>query len=138
MKYFTITELIYSPTALRLGIKNKPNEEAVKNLNHLVDCVLDRLREWWGSAIIVTSGYRCNALNEAVGGAEYSYHRLGMAADIRPQKGSLADLYALIHKKFVYGELGLTECYMDEKKGYIHIAFDISGFSTWPFITIDN
>ena len=92
-KYFKLEEFTRSATAQRLGIENIPSEEAVKNLSHLVWNVLDPLRERWGSAIIVNSGFRCEALNKAVGGARASYHRLGMAADIRPRNGRLAELY---------------------------------------------
>lgn len=137
-KYFNIEELTYSLTAQKLGIDNTPSEEAVKNLEHLVWNVLDPLRERWGSAIIVNSGYRCEALNRAVGGAKASYHRLGMAADIRPQRGELKKLYALIEWMFMQGKLGLSECYIDQRRGYIHIAYDVTGFNTWPFIAIDK
>jgi hypothetical protein len=40
------------------------------------------LREWYGKPIIVNSGYRCEALNKAIGGAKSSQHMLGEAADI--------------------------------------------------------
>ena len=132
-RFFKLSELTRSATAQHLGIDNIPSEEAVKNLSHLVWNVLDPLRKRWGSAIIVNSGFRCEALNKAVGGAKASYHRLGMAADIRPRNGRLAELYDLIHAMFREGKLGLTECYLDGKKGYIHIAYDVTGFNTWPF-----
>ena len=104
MTYFTLEELTHSATAQAHSIANVPTAEAVKNLETLVVCVLDPLRKAWGSPIIVTSGYRCEELNRKVGGAPYSYHRLGMAADIRP------------------------------KNGYIHIAYDAEDSNTWPFI----
>jgi hypothetical protein len=40
------------------------------------------LREWYSKPIIVNSGYRCEALNKAIGGAKSSQHMLGEAADI--------------------------------------------------------
>ncbi len=83
MKYFTIEELVKSPTAKRKGIDNRPNEKVKKNLTLLVEKILDPLREAWGAPIIVTSGYRCGKLNRAVGGASGSQHMLGQAADIR-------------------------------------------------------
>ena len=110
-KYFKLEEFTRSATAQRLGIGNTPSEEAVKNLSHLVWNVLDPLRERWGSAIIVNSGFRCEELNKAVGGAKASYHRLGMAADIRPRNGRLAELYDLIHAMFREGKLGVMDYY---------------------------
>lgn len=35
------------------------------------------------SVIVITSGYRCEKHNKAVGGVEHSSHRKGLAADIR-------------------------------------------------------
>lgn len=135
MKYFKLEEFTYSLTAQKLGIANVPSAEAVKNLKKLVSNVLDPLREAWRGPIIVTSGYRCETLNKAVGGAKASYHRLGMAADVRPKNGLLDKLYALIEDMFCQGKIGLSECYIDRRRGYIHIAYDASGFNVWPFVT---
>lgn len=82
MKYFTIEELCRSETARIRGIDNTPTEEVRKNLMALVDNVLDPLREWYGKPIYVNSGYRCPALNKAVGGVANSQHLTGQAADI--------------------------------------------------------
>ena len=49
---------------------------------HLV-AILDILRSEIGKPIIITSGYRTPTRNKEVGGAKYSYHMRGMAADIR-------------------------------------------------------
>lgn len=96
MKYFTIDELCQSETAERLKIDNTPSEEIKKNLETLTDCLLDPLREEWGSEVIVNSGYRCPALNKAVGGSKTSVHKSGWAADIRPKNGKMKEF-----KKFV-------------------------------------
>ena len=82
MKHFTIEELCRSETARSRGIDNAPTEEVRKNLTALVDNVLDPLREWYGKPIYVNSGYRCPALNKAVGGVANSQHLTGQAADI--------------------------------------------------------
>ncbi len=58
-----------------------------------------------------------------------------MAADIRPQNGDLDKLYLLIGRMFVTGKMGITECYIDRAKGYIHIAYDASELNAWPFLT---
>ena len=44
--------------------------------------LLDILRETIKKPVIVTSGYRTPEHNKKVGGAKYSYHMRGMAADI--------------------------------------------------------
>lgn len=53
-----------------------------QNLEALVEVVLDPARERLGKAIRVTSGYRCEKHNKAVGGAANSQHVKGQAADI--------------------------------------------------------
>lgn len=45
--------------------------------------VLDILRQKIGKPITITSGYRTPEHNARVGGAIYSYHMRGMAADIK-------------------------------------------------------
>lgn len=82
MKYFTIEELTFSQTAAKRGIRNETTPEIEKNLTALVGAVLDPAREKWGRPIKVTSGYRCPALNKAIGGAAQSQHMKGEAADI--------------------------------------------------------
>jgi hypothetical protein len=38
---FTLQELIYSDTAIRMGIDNKPNDETVENLKILCENILE-------------------------------------------------------------------------------------------------
>jgi uncharacterized protein YcbK (DUF882 family) len=45
--------------------------------------VLDILRNELNKPVIITSGYRTPEWNAKCGGAKYSYHMRGMAADIR-------------------------------------------------------
>ncbi len=82
MKYFTIEEMIKSSTATAKRIDNTPNQTVIDSLTKLIEAVLDPLREWYGKPIKVNSGYRCEALNKAIGGAKSSQHMLGEAADI--------------------------------------------------------
>ena len=101
MKYFSIKELTKSATAQRKGIKNDPSIQEVANLTALIEKVLDPLREAYGRPIIVTSGYRCEKLNKAVGGATSSQHVKGQAADIRSMEDTPSEnkkLFDLIVK----------------------------------------
>lgn len=83
MKYFTIEEMIKSSTATAKRIDNTPNQTVIDSLTKLIEAVLDPLREWYGKPIRVNSGYRCEALNEAVGSkTKKSQHLYGEAADI--------------------------------------------------------
>jgi putative chitinase len=107
-KWFTYSEFTKSATADRLGIDNTPTDEMVQdNIIELMR-VLDGVREaWtvkcdeecWGNAsIIVNSGYRCEALNKALGGSKTSAHRIGAAADIEPKNGRNREFLRFMEK----------------------------------------
>ena len=91
MKYFELNEFLHSDTARRKGIENAPTFAQVDHLRELTKMILDPLREAWGSSLKVTSGYRCQSLNSAVGGSVSSAHLQGYAADIVPTVGRLSD-----------------------------------------------
>ena len=82
-EHFKLEEFIRSSTAQQLGIDNTPSEEVILNLRNLCEKVLEPLRQWYGKPISISSGYRCPALNRAVGGVTKSQHLKGEAADIR-------------------------------------------------------
>lgn len=91
MRYFTIEELTHSDKAIALGIDNTPNDEIKSHLVQLVEKLLDPLRIAWGSAIQVTSGYRCAKLNRALkGSSPTSAHLIGFAADLIPVNGDIS------------------------------------------------
>lgn len=81
-KNFTLEELYASDTAKRKGIDNTPTRQAIVNLTHLAVKVLQPLRSGLKEPISISSGYRCPALNRAVGGVSNSQHMTGEAADI--------------------------------------------------------
>ena len=81
-KNFTYDEMTHSATAKRLNIDNTPNARELENLKVLCQTVLQPIRDKRGSAITVTSGYRCPKLNALVGGSKTSQHAVGQAADI--------------------------------------------------------
>lgn len=83
-KNFTLDEMIRSDTARKKGYVEQysPPDEVVENLRLLVENVLQPARDSLGEPITVTSGYRCDRLNKAIGGAASSQHRFGQAADL--------------------------------------------------------
>lgn len=129
MKHFSFQEFEKSDTAYRHGIDNTAPEAARRSLAALVDNILDPLREAWGRPLKVNSGYRCPALNRAVGGSATSQHVKGEAADI--DAGSRADngrLFKLIQ------QLGLPFDQLIFERGdrnigpdWVHVSFRADG-----------
>ncbi len=120
MKYFTIEELTRSTTARLRGIDNTPSQQVIDNLNALVDNVLDPLREAWGKTLHVNSGYRCRALNKAVGGVPASQHMRGEAADITAgSKDANRELYSLLKRL----NLPVDQAINEKDFSWIHVSY---------------
>jgi hypothetical protein len=80
--HFTMEELYASATAKAKGINNKPNVQQMINLVYLAAYVLEPLRVAMNEPITIGSGFRCEALNRAVGGVKNSQHLKGQAVDL--------------------------------------------------------
>ncbi len=121
--HFTLQEL----TATKRKLQNKPDANAVERLRLLCQHVLEPLRELYGEAIQVNSGYRSPAVNAAVGGAPTSQHLRGEAADITTGKleGNRRLLgIALEHAR----ELGFDQLIAEKSNTYgyprwLHISY---------------
>lgn len=105
--HFSLNELTRSSTAERRGIDNTPTAEAVENLRALCQAVLEPARIAFGAPIYVSSGYRCAALNKAVGGKPTSQHLRGEAADLQVKGvANLNRLYKILdgldHDQLLY------------------------------------
>ena len=125
-KNFTLAEFVKSETARKLGIDNTPPTEVIAHLGELVFSLLQPIRDAWGAPIIVTSGYRCPALNKAVGGVETSSHLTGYAADIRPEKAK-----DLPHLKILIQAVVLAQ-----KIPFDQILFERHGGAEWIHISV--
>lgn len=122
--YFTIEEMTASATAKKLKIDNTPPDDIKKNLQKTI-AFLNPLREAWGSAIRVSSGYRCQELNKAVKGSTTSMHPKGYAADLIPANGKMKDF-----KKFIQEYL--------KDKNFDQCITERSGSTEWIHIGLYN
>lgn len=133
-KYFTIDELTKTDT----GLDNTPNELEIKHLEELIK-VIDNIREkWtelcrnnkWGSAsIIVSSGYRSDKVNKAVGGSKTSEHRLGYAVDFEPSNGKLKEFWDFIVDYVTTNNIGFSQLIAEKPRNGIPswVHFSING-----------
>ena len=125
MKYFSISEMLKSDTAIKQRLWNGAPKEAEENLKALVDEVLDPLREAYGRPIRVNSGYRCPKLNNLVGGTPNSQHMRGEAADIQPVVGNEADLPELARILIENGKFDQLILYPT----FIHVSYRKLGWN---------
>lgn len=80
-EHFALEEFTRSETAEAHGIDNSAPADIEENLTRLANR-LEKVRAILGHPLTITSGYRCPALNAAVGGVGDSAHLHGLAADI--------------------------------------------------------
>ncbi|MGL5711956.1 MAG: D-Ala-D-Ala carboxypeptidase family metallohydrolase [Paraclostridium sp.] len=91
---FTYAELLHSDTAKKQKISNVITESSVENLKRLAS-ILQEIRGRVGVPLSISSGFRCEKLNVAVGGTANSAHKFGRAADVKC-KLSPKELFELI------------------------------------------
>ena len=79
---FSLEEMLASEIAARKGLDNTTNATEIANLVRTAG-LLEQVRKVVGKPIIINSGFRSKAVNDAVGSKDTSQHRIGCAADIR-------------------------------------------------------
>jgi hypothetical protein len=80
-KNFKLNEFTASQTATRKGIDNTPAAPIIERLRMLAN-TLEQVRTLLGdNSIRISSGYRCLALNRAIGSGDSSAHVQGYAVD---------------------------------------------------------
>lgn len=127
-KNFSYDELIASATAKRLGLDNTPTPEEKEKLRQLAEDILQPIRDAWKSPIVVTSGYRSEAVNKAVGGVSNSQHRLGEAADIKVGgKERNRKLFNFIYKLIAKGDIKVGQLIDEYSYSWIHISLPRKG-----------
>ena len=121
-KNFSMEELVASDTARMKGIDNTPDKEVEARLVQLAQQVLQPLRNSYGKPIKISSGYRCQALNKAIGGVSTSQHLKGEAVDINNGQNENKKLFLLASKMIKEGVITVGQ--LIDEKGYkwLHIS----------------
>lgn len=119
---FTLEEFIKSDTADRLNIDNTPNKEEFDNIKFMAE-QLQLVRNAYKQPIIITSGFRCEELNNAVKGSQTSLHKYGLAADINQgTRVKNKHLFELIKSLMKVGLL-VDQLINEKDYSWIHISF---------------
>lgn len=133
-KNFSLDELTKSEVAQRFRIPNIPGPTEVDNLRRLA-WLLEKVREVIGRPVMVTSAYRCIAVNEKVGSKSASQHVKGCAADFHiPGLTPRQVMDAIIAAKLPYDQL------IHEFDSWVHISVTnkADGIPRKQALEIDN
>lgn len=125
MKHFTLSEFFCSSTAAKSSIENEPSPDEratiVRNINLLVDNVLDPVRDMVNAPIIITSGYRCPQVNRLVGGVNNSQHMSGCAADFHVKGFTPSMMYDVF--LYIFNTLEYDQLIYYRSKNFIHVSY---------------
>ena len=117
-EHFDLNELTVSQEAVRLGIDNTPGLAEIACLGDLCIHVLEPARELAGQPIFPSSGFRCLALNRAIGSGDNSQHILGQAVDCLAKGYTVQDFFELIRSSNIpYDQL------IQEYSRWVHISY---------------
>lgn len=127
-EHFKLIEFTRSSTATASHIDNTPTEEITANLKFLCEQVLEPLRQHFNCPIVIGSGYRCPALNKAVGGVKTSNHMYGYAADIHlPDNETGKRWFLWMMNNLMFDELIWEKSTPTSTRYWIHVAIRRNG-----------
>lgn len=121
--YFTMEELTYSSTALRMGWRNRTTNEVEENLFLLREMVLNPTRGHMGVPIYVTSGFRSVDVNKEIGGAPNSQHMKGQAADITILNTALKKQKNIEMFKYIRDNLVFDQLILENGGWWVHVSY---------------
>ncbi len=116
--HLTLAEFTHSDTAARLGLDNSLPENLLEAAMQ-TGVMLERVRNVLGTPMLISSGYRCPALNKAIGSGPASDHTKAEALDFKsPRFGTpLAVCHALLP---LLQQLGIGQ--MIYEHSWVHIS----------------
>ena len=124
-KTLSLKEMLKSRTASRLGISNSPTVEHIENMMELALNIFQPIRNYFDIPIYISSGYRSEALNTAIGGSKTSQHSKGEAIDI-DRNGSNeptnAQIFDYIKNTLEFDQL-IWEFGTDKNPNWVHVSY---------------
>lgn len=128
-KNLSLGEFTRSQTAKRRGIDNTPEGEHLEAAKELAENIFQPIREHFGTPIFLSSGYRSDALNEAIGGSKTSQHSKGEAIDIdmdHRNGPSNAEVFHYIRENLNFDQL-IWEFGTDTNPDWVHVSYKKGG-----------
>jgi zinc D-Ala-D-Ala carboxypeptidase len=128
-KNLSLVEFTRSQTAKRRGIDNTPDGEHLEAAKKLAENIFQPIREYFGKPIFISSGYRSEALNKAIGGSATSQHSKGEAIDIDMDghgKPTNTEVFYYIKENLDFDQL-IWEFGDDENPDWVHVSYKKNG-----------
>lgn len=129
-EHLSLSELIRSDSAKRLGVTNMPTEEHIINLKALAENIFEPIRNHFRCPIFISSGYRSAELNKALNGAKTSQHLKGEAIDIDMDGSSNGVTNAMVYD-FITSKLDFDQVIWEhgntENPAWVHVSFKKNG-----------
>ena len=125
----SLAEVTKSATAIRKGITNTPSATHLIALKEVSKNIFQPCREHFGKPLAVTSGYRSEALNEAINGSKNSQHSKGEALDLDADVFggfSNAELFNYIKDHLDFDQL-IWEFGNNNNPAWVHCSYKTRG-----------
>ena len=123
-KHITHKEAVHSNTALRLNLKNNPNDYQVSNMVGIATHIFEPLREYVGGPIKINSMFRSEDLNTAIGGSKSSQHCQGRAIDLDDTFGhkTNAEMFNYIKNNLSFDQM-IWEFGDSTNPNWVHVSY---------------
>ena len=123
-KHITHKEAVHSNTALRLNLKNNPDDYQVSNMVGIATHVFEPLREYVGGPIKINSMFRSEELNTAIGGSKSSQHCQGRAIDLDDTFGhkTNAEMFNYIKENLSFDQM-IWEFGDSTNPDWVHVSY---------------
>ena len=129
-EHLSLSELIRSDSAKRLGVSNMPTAEHIINLKALAENIFEPIRAHFRCPIYISSGYRSAELNKALNGAKTSQHLKGEAIDIDMDGSSNGVTNAMVYD-FIITKLDFDQVIWEhgntENPAWVHVSYKKNG-----------
>jgi zinc D-Ala-D-Ala carboxypeptidase len=123
-KNLSLAEMVLSESAKIKHINNQPTVAQIENMKLLATNIFQPVRDHFKVPIHVSSGFRCVALNKAIGGSATSQHCDGEAMDIDMEHTSVknSEIFQFIKDNLNFDQL-IWEFGTTASPDWVHVSF---------------
>jgi hypothetical protein len=129
-EHLSVGEYIKSDTAKRKGITNAMTAAHTENAKVLAAKIFEPIRVHFGKPIFLSSGYRSEALNSAIGGSSTSQHCSAEAMDLDQDDRGTGVTNRMVFD-YIKGNLNFDQLIWefgdDTNPDWVHVSYKVNG-----------